>query len=61
MGSAVAESVSERYPVPIRRIGAQDMFGESAREDEVESLLEKHGITPINMANEIKTLRSQKQ
>lgn len=61
MGSAVAESVSERYPVPIRRIGAQDMFGESAREDEVEALLEKHGITPINMANEIKTLRSQKQ
>jgi len=61
MGSAVAEAVSERYPVPIRRIGAQDMFGESAREDEVEVLLEKHGITPINMANEIKTLRSQKQ
>lgn len=61
MGSAVAESVSERYPVPIKRIGAQDMFGESAREDEVGALLEKHGITPINMANEVKTLRSQKQ
>ena len=61
MGSAVAESVSERYPVPIKRIGAQDMFGESAREDEIDALLEKHGITPINMANEIKKLRSQKQ
>lgn len=60
MGSAVTESVSERYPVPIKRIGAQDMFGESAREDEVSLLLEKHGITPINMAKQIKKLRSQK-
>ncbi|MDX1596383.1 MAG: transketolase family protein [Nitrosopumilaceae archaeon] len=59
MGSAVAESVSERYPVPIKRIGAKDMFGESAREDEVDLLLEKHGITSINMAKEIKDLRSR--
>ena len=60
MGSAVAESVSERYPVPIKRIGAPDMFGESAREDEVDLLLEKHGITPINIVKQIKELRSRK-
>ena len=60
MGSAVAESVSERYPVPIKRIGAQDMFGESARDDEIALLLEKHGITSFNMAKQVKELRSRK-
>ena len=60
MGSAVAESVSESYPVPIKRIGAQDMFGESARDDEVPLLLEKHGITSFNMAKQVKEIRSKK-
>ncbi len=60
MGSAVTESVSERYPVPIKRIGAQDMFGESARDNEIPLLLEKHGITSFNMAKQVKELRSRK-
>ncbi len=60
MGSAVTESVSESYPVPIKRIGAQDMFGESARDKEVPLLLEKHGITSFNMAKQVKEIRSKK-
>jgi len=60
MGSAVTESVSERYPVPIKRIGAQDMFGESARDNEIPLLLEKHGITSFNMAKQVKEIRSRK-
>jgi len=60
MGSAVAESVSETYPVPIKRIGVQDMFGESARDNEVSLLLEKHGITSFNMAKQVKEIRSRK-
>lgn len=60
MGSAVAESVSESYPVPIKRIGTQDMFGESARDNEIPLLLEKHGITSFNMVKQIKELRSKK-
>ena len=58
-GSAVSEVVSETYPVPIRRIGAQDMFGESARDNEIPLLLEKHGITPINIAKNVKEIRSK--
>ena len=60
MGSAVAESVSESYPIPIKRIGVQDMFGESARDKEVPLLLEKHGITSFNMAKQVKEIRSKK-
>ncbi len=60
-GSAVSEVVSESYPVPIKRIGAQDMFGESARDNEISQLLEKHGITSVNIANMVKEIRSKKQ
>lgn len=60
MGSAVAESVSESYPVPIKRIGALDMFGESARDNEIPLLLEKHGITSFNMVQQVKNIRSKK-
>ena len=60
-GSAVSEVISESYPVPIRRIGVQDKFGESARDNEVPQLLEKHGMTPINITKMVKEIRSQKQ
>ncbi len=60
MGSAVAEVVSEHYPVPIKRIGAQDMFGESCRDKEIPLLLEKHGISSINIAKSVKEIRSTK-
>ena len=60
MGSAVAEIISEHYPVPIKRIGAQDMFGESCRDKEIPLLLEKHGISSINIANTVKEIRSKK-
>lgn len=61
LGSAVAEVLSELYPVPIKRIGAQDRFGESARDDEIHILLEKHGISPFNIAKSAKEIRSKKK
>ncbi len=59
-GSAVSEVVSERYPVPIRRIGVHDKFGESCRDEEIPLLLEKHGITSFNIVNKVKEIRSKK-
>jgi transketolase len=58
-GSAVAEVVSETYPIPMRRIGVRDKFGESARDNEIPLLLAKHGITSINIANSVKEIRSK--
>lgn len=46
LGSAVAEVVSESYPVRLSRIGVRDSFGESGEHLE---LMEKYGLT----ANEI--------
>jgi len=45
LGSAVSESCSEQYPVLVRRIGVKDTFGESARDDEIEELLVRYGLT----------------
>ena len=42
LGGAVAEVVSESYPVPIKRIGIEDHFGESGAPAE---LLKKFGLT----------------
>lgn len=42
LGSAVAEVVSEHFPVPIKMVGIKDHFGESGEGDE---LLEKFGLT----------------
>ncbi|MDP3973432.1 MAG: transketolase family protein [Candidatus Daviesbacteria bacterium] len=42
LGSAVAEVVSQNFPVPIKIIGVEDRFGESGEPNE---LLEKFGLT----------------
>ena len=46
-GSAVAEALSEQYPVPIRRIGMQDRFGESGKPEE---LMKHFGLTGTHIA-----------
>jgi len=60
LGSAVSEVVTASYPVLVMRIGAQDKFGESARDNEIPQLLEKHGITSINIVNSVKKVRGKK-
>ena len=42
LGGAVAEVVSENFPVPLKIIGVEDRFGESGEPNE---LLEKFGLT----------------
>lgn len=42
LGGAVAEVLSQNYPVPLKIIGIEDRFGESGKPDE---LLEKFGLT----------------
>ncbi len=60
-GSAISEIISELYPVPIKRIGVNDKFGESARDAEIPLLLEKHGITSLNIAKAAKEIIGKKK
>jgi transketolase len=47
LGSAVAEVISEKYPVPLRRIGVRDRFGTSGS---AEDLVQYFGLTPEAIA-----------
>lgn len=51
LGSAVAEVVSEKCPVPVLRVGVKDTFGESGKPNE---LLEKYGLTSNDIVNKVK-------
>jgi len=58
LGSAVAECLSEEYPVPVRRIGTRDVFGQSGEADE---LLEKYNLTASDIASAVReVIKSRK-
>jgi transketolase len=46
-GSAVAEVLAKKYPVPMEFIGLQDEFGQSGEPDE---LIEHYGLAPAHIA-----------
>ena len=50
LGSAVAECVSEYYPVPVIRMGINDCFGRSGT---VPALLEAYGMTADVLINKV--------
>jgi len=43
LGGAVAELISEKYPVPLKRVGVKDQFGESGTSEEIKKCYE---LTP---------------
>jgi transketolase len=47
LGGAVAETLAEHRPTPMRRIGWRDVYGESGPND---ALLEKYGLTARHVA-----------
>ena len=49
-GSAVAEVLSERLPVPLLRLGVQDAFGESGT---MQELWQKHGLDEQSLVAKI--------
>lgn len=49
LGEAVCAVVSEECPVPVKRIGVNDVFGKSGTADEV---LAEYGLTDRNIAEE---------
>jgi transketolase len=57
LGSAVAEILSENEPALLKRIGIQDVFGESGS---LEDLFNKYGLTSENIVKEAKELIKKK-
>ena len=53
LGSAVCETVSEKLPVPVLRMGLADIFGQSGTPDQ---LLEHYGLTTEHIVQNIHKL-----
>jgi transketolase len=50
-GSAVAELLAEHHPVPLRRLGIQDQFGQSGSPDE---LLANYGLDALHIEKAVR-------
>jgi transketolase len=57
LGSAVAEVLSQQYPVPLEMVGIRDCFGESGSPDQ---LLAKYGLTGADIMNAVKKVMLRK-
>lgn len=51
LAGAIAEFLGENYPVPIKRVGVKDRFGESGETDE---LLKAFGLTAADIAKAVR-------
>jgi len=58
LGSAVAETLADHYPVPMTRVGINDRFGESG---EPNQLLEAFGLTAPHIASRARELLKRKE
>jgi len=56
LGGAVAELLGEKFPVPVKRLGIQDCFGESGPNDR---LLEKYRLSAAMVAEDVEELLRQ--
>lgn len=59
LGSAIAEVLGEKFPIPIKRIGIQDTFGESALD--WNDLLDIHEITVNKILDTIQEVLQRKK
>ena len=58
LGSRVSEVVSESYPVLVKRLGVNDMFGESGKSWE---LMDKYGLSPMGIVNNVEEMMKVKR
>jgi transketolase len=53
LGGAVAEVLGDRYPVPVKRLGIRDCFGESGPNQQ---LLDKYRLSAARVAEDVEDL-----
>jgi transketolase len=53
LGGAVAETLADRFPVTVKRLGIPDIYGESGPD---EALLEKYRLSPSKVAEDVSAL-----
>ncbi len=57
LGSAISDVTSEDCPTFVKRLGVRDVFGESARDDEIDQLFDKYGLSPKEIVKNVIELK----
>jgi transketolase len=57
LGSAVMEVLGEAYPIPVSRLGVEDVFGHSGT---AEALMEKYGLTTEKLILKVESVLKRK-
>lgn len=57
LGGAIAELLAEEFPVPLKRIGVRNRFGESGRADE---LMDAYGLRAVNIVEAAQSVIKRK-
>ncbi|MEW6546919.1 MAG: transketolase family protein [Bacillota bacterium] len=58
LGAAIAAVLGEEYPVPMRRVGIQDRFGQSGKP---EALMAEYGLTAAHVAEAARQVLARKR
>ena len=61
LGSAISEVTSEICPTFVKKMGIRDRYGESARDEEIDSLLEKYGLSPGEIVKNVVALKKSEK
>ena len=57
VGSAICEVLSEKYPVPVHRLGIQDTFGQSG---DFDNLMKHYRLNSTELAEDITKIMETK-
>jgi len=57
LGSSISDVTSEYCPTIVKKLGVRDLFGESARDDEIDQLFDKYGLSPKEIVKNVIQLK----
>lgn len=57
LGSSISDVTSEYCPTFVKKLGIRDIFGESARDDEIDQLFHKYGLSPKEIVKNVVELK----
>ncbi len=57
LGSSISDVTSEYCPTFVKKLGIRDMFGESARDDEIDQLFDKYGLSSKEIVKNVIELK----
>ncbi len=62
LGSSISDVTSEYCPTFVKKLGIRDMFGESARDDEIDQLFDKYGLSSKEIVkNVVELIKSNRK